>query len=65
MWVHALDNSDMTWFSPKWNCYPDQNTGSRGYDAYMLGFHHENVRNGAYCDEVYASKRTFICEGML
>ena len=64
VWVHALDNSDVTWFSPKWTC-DDTNTGSLGKDAFILSLKQDTALNGAYCDQDYGNKRPFICERIL
>ena len=65
MWVHALDNSDVTWFSPTWTCSSSVNTGVVGYDALIFSMHQDKKVNGAYCDNPYDIKRNFICEGFL
>ena len=73
VWVHALDNSEVTWFSPKLNCgdygeghgtlhYPTNGGG----DAYLLTLSKdEPYAMGAWCDYKSVLPQYFICEGII
>merc|ERR1712179_701693 len=59
VWVHAFDNSEVTWFSPKLNCGggsqgSDDNhihTTTSGGDAYLVSLRRSNrYLPGAWCD---------------
>ena len=61
IWVHALDNSDVTWFSPKWTCHADANFHAGGGDAFIIHLGGTTL-SGSYCDTDKTSHRKFICE---
>ena len=73
VWVHAFDNSDVTWFSPKLNCAGagisegDENhrpTTTGGGDAYVLSLNRDKrYVAGAWCDYPSEEPQNFICEG--
>ena len=76
VWVHAFDNSDVTWFSPKLNCGGgSQGLGGNedhvhstngGGDAYVLSLiRSDRYVPGAWCDFPSARKVSFICEGII
>ena len=65
-WSHAFDNSDVTWFSPKWTCWDEADfDGSYGGDAFELGITSNLRTNGAWCDAPSSSKHYFICESVI
>ena len=61
---HHTDGTDVTWFSPKWNCWGGmQYYGSQGGDAIKLGIAYNFRMNGAWCDaHGYKEENYFICE---
>ena len=61
---HHTDKTDVTWFSPKWNCWGGmQYYGSQGGDAIKLGIAYNFRMNGAWCDaHGYKEENYFICE---
>ena len=74
VWVHALDNSEVTWFSPKLNCGggsqgSDDNhihTTTGGGDAYLLSLRRDDRYSaGAWCDYPSEEKEFFICKGFI
>ena len=68
IWVHAWDNSDVTWFGYR-TCSSDvEKDGSWGGDYMGLAiFSSKSPRNnGAWCDNYFAtSKANFICESYI
>ena len=61
IWVHGRDNSDVTWFSPKWTCHADANFHAGGGDAFIIHLGGTTL-SGSYCDTDKTSQRKFICE---
>ena len=67
-WVHARNNNDVRWFSPKWTCN-GSGSGSVSYgggDAILMRINGQsNVANGAWCDYYSSLEYHFICEADL
>ena len=65
VWVHATDNTDVTWFNPKWYCNADKPYG--GGDAFMFHIHltPEYISDGCFCDWDSTLAYNFICEGLM
>ena len=65
VWVHAFDNgnTDVSWFSPKWNCNGlDGTFYSGGGDAFIIYVGDSRLLSGSYCDTDKTTNRNFICE---
>ena len=67
-WVHAMNNNDVRWFSPKWTCNGSESgiVNYGGGDAILMRIDGQsNVANGAWCDYSSSLKYHFICEADL
>ena len=63
VWVHASDNSDMSWISTFWTCSSGYTRITTGADTLILGIF-DNHNGGAWCDEPESYIAHFICEGI-
>ena len=65
VYVHAFDDRDVTWFSPKWGCGATSSDHSyfytNGGDGFLLKVDSTHVLNGAWCDSG-KTPWNFICE---
>ena len=61
IWVHASNNADVTWFSPKWTCHADANFHAGGGDAFIIHMGERRL-SGSYCDTDKTTRRNYICE---
>ena len=62
VWVHAYNNRDVSWFSPKWNCHEDGTFYIHGGDAMEIYVGEPRLLSGSYCDADKIIERNFICE---
>ena len=67
VWAHAYDDSEVTWFSPKFTCEcsGDGDMCLAGGNAIRLDITSNSHYTGAWCDRPNTDKLHFICEGMI
>merc|ERR1739844_227442 len=64
--VHAYDNSELTWINHLWRCNDGTNLYSTGLDYLLLGMYGKDSRiTGSWCDEPATNAYYFICEGSI
>ena len=71
VYVHSYDNSEVTWFGPKWSCKCVGGNDlakykcSGGGDAFLVGLLRDQHWTGAWCDWPTEREFPFICEGLI
>ena len=68
VWTHALDNTEVSFFSPKVRCSCQQGgqpSCSGNGNAFILYIGNDLQYRGNYCDTVSVGHHNFICEAQI
>ena len=66
IYVHAKDNSDLTWVPHRWRCGSTNNIYTDIDDYLLIGlFGDTHSETGAWCTRQETIKTYYICEGLI